>query len=91
MIPEGKAHIIVGLEPLETLRLLQKYGNPEVLCITNTRAVYPVDVMANNLEYPDYDKVKETIKGLSKTLSSSIAHALFLFHKHICTITLDFI
>ena len=24
LIPEGRAHLIVGLEPLETLRLLQK-------------------------------------------------------------------
>jgi len=42
LIPEGKAHLIVGLEPLETLRLLQKYGNPQVVCITNTYTVYPV-------------------------------------------------
>ena len=67
LVPEGKAHIIVGLETLETLRLLQKYGNPQVICITNTFAVYPVGVMANKLEYPDYDELKETIKSLSKS------------------------
>ena len=67
LVPEGKAHIIVGLETLETLRLLQKYGNPQVICITNTFTVYPVGVMANELEYPDYDELKETIKSLSKS------------------------
>jgi len=67
LIPEGKAHLIVGLEPLETLRLLQKYGNPQVVCITNTYTVYPVGVMANRLEYPDDDELKKTIKGLSKS------------------------
>ena len=66
LIPEGRAHLIVGLEPLETLRLLQRFGNPEVLCISNTYAVYPVGVMANRLEYPDEDELKKTIRSLSK-------------------------
>jgi len=67
LIPEGKAHLILGLEPLEALRLLQKYGNPEVICITNTYAVYPVGVMANNLRYPEFNELKKTIKSLSKS------------------------
>lgn len=67
LVPEGRAHLIVGLEPLETLRLLQRYGNPQVLCITNTSTVYPVGVMANRLEYPDDDELKKAIKGLAKS------------------------
>lgn len=66
-IPEGRAHLIVGLEPLETLRLLQRYGNPNALCITNTYTVYPVGVMANRLEYPDEGKLKKAIESLSRS------------------------
>ena len=33
LVPEGRAHIVLGLEPLETLRTLKKYGNPRVMCI----------------------------------------------------------
>ncbi len=66
LIPEGKAHLVLGLEPLEALRLLQKYGNPEVICITSTSPIYPVGVMASNLRYPQAEALKKTIKSLSK-------------------------
>jgi len=67
LVPEGRAHLIVGLEPMETLRLLQKYGNQEVACITNTSAVYPVGVTANGLKYPDDRELRRAIVALSKS------------------------
>src|SRR4030067_187558 len=42
LIPEGGPHVIVGLEPLETLRVLAQYGNPEVIVIANSRPVPPL-------------------------------------------------
>lgn len=66
LIPEGRAHLILGLEPLETMRMLQKYGNPEVVCITNTQPVPPVGVLSKKDEYPDHDELKETIKKLTR-------------------------
>ena len=68
LIPEGAAHVIVGLEPLETLRSLVRYGNPRAVCLTNVRTIYPVGVMANGLEYPDEDELREAIKSLSKSV-----------------------
>ncbi len=68
LIPEGKAHIILSLEPLETLRILQKYGNPEVTCITNTRPIVPIGCMlSEENSYPSLDELRDTIKSLSKT------------------------
>jgi indolepyruvate ferredoxin oxidoreductase beta subunit len=66
LVPEGKAHLVLGLEPLETLRILQKYGNSETICISNTYPVLPIGVLATKEEYPDCDELKETIKSLSK-------------------------
>ena len=66
LIPEGKAHIILGLEPLETMRILQKYGNSETICITNTYPVFPIGVLARKEEYPDHDQLKMTTESLSK-------------------------
>ncbi|GAI53672.1 unnamed protein product, partial [marine sediment metagenome] len=68
LIPEGKAHLVLGLEPLETLRILQKYGNSETICITNTSPVFPIGVLATKEEYPNCDELKETIKSLSKAV-----------------------
>jgi len=67
LIPSGKAHIILGLEPLETLRLLIQYGNPEIVCITNISPIYPVGVIAHNLRYPNIEELKKSILDLSKS------------------------
>ncbi|MEA3253931.1 MAG: indolepyruvate oxidoreductase subunit beta [Chloroflexota bacterium] len=66
LIPEGNVHLILSLEPLETLRILQKYGNPAVVCVTNISPVPPVGVLAQKDEYPDYSELKEAIKKLSR-------------------------
>ncbi|PIW40047.1 MAG: indolepyruvate ferredoxin oxidoreductase [Chloroflexi bacterium CG15_BIG_FIL_POST_REV_8_21_14_020_46_15] len=62
-IPNGRADIILGMEPVETLRILQQFGNSDVITITNSRLVYAV-----GMEYPSLDKVAEAIKGLSARL-----------------------
>ena len=67
LIPEGKAHFILGLEPLETMRLLRKYGNPETMCITNTYPVPPVGVLSRKDEYPDQEQLRQAIGSLCKS------------------------
>lgn len=66
LIPEGQAHLILSLEPLEALRILGKYGNPEVACIVNSQPVWPVGVLAGELEYPDLDQLKDATRKLSR-------------------------
>ncbi|MDH5610728.1 MAG: indolepyruvate oxidoreductase subunit beta [Cyclobacteriaceae bacterium] len=56
LIPEGKADIIVGMEPLETLRYLPYLKNDGWL-VTNSKPYVNID------QYPDldliYDKIRE--------------------------------
>ena len=67
-IPEGGAHLILTLEPVEGLRVLGTYGNPETLMVANTKPIYPIAVLAGEVEYPDLEtitgKVKELIAGV---------------------------
>lgn len=65
VIPKGLAHIIVSLEPLETLRMLQDYGNPRTLTLTNAKPVLPPEVLAGKQSYPDLDELILAIKELS--------------------------
>jgi len=67
MIPEGHAHFILGLEPLETLRMLNKYGNRQVLTISNLRPNFPAGVLLGRDKYPDLKKLREAIEVLSET------------------------
>jgi len=65
LLHEGDADIIVGIEPIELLRNLTRFGNPEVISIVNTRPVYPIGVISGDEEYPNLDKAIQTIRNLS--------------------------
>jgi indolepyruvate ferredoxin oxidoreductase beta subunit len=58
---EGKADVILGMEPVETLRVLGEFGNPQVVVIVNPRPVYP----SSGVPYPDLEKVRELITRFS--------------------------
>ncbi len=65
LLRKGEADIIVGIEPVEALRMLIHFGNPQVITVTNPRPVYPIDVISGEAEYPDLDKIIEAIRKLS--------------------------
>lgn len=61
LIPPNMAHVIIGLEPLETIRILLEYGNEETVFIVNTRPIYPLNVISGDVEYPDPEKIRSII------------------------------
>lgn len=65
LVHEGGADVIVGMEPIELLRNLARFGNPEVITIMNTRPVYPIGVISGEVDYPELDKVVEMVRKLS--------------------------
>ena len=64
-IPQGRADIVIALEPVEALRVLTKYGNPDVAVLTNSRMVYPMGVITGEFTYPSLDEVKAMFKKIS--------------------------
>ena len=66
LIPEGQADIILGLEPMETLRHLALRGSPGTYVITNTRPIYPMCVATGEAEYPTLDHIRQNIDQLSR-------------------------
>ncbi len=57
-IPQGRADIIIALEPVEALRVLVKYGNQDVAVLANSRMAYPMGVITGEFTYPSLDEVK---------------------------------
>jgi len=68
LIPEGKCDLVVALEPVEALRVLGPYGNPEVVILLNTRPIHPMDVISGDAVYPEISEITTRIKALSKGL-----------------------
>jgi indolepyruvate ferredoxin oxidoreductase beta subunit len=65
-IPRGKAHLIVSLEPTETLRVLRDYGNAKVCVLCNMRPIHPIGVISGETHYPEADQLKQWIRDLSR-------------------------
>jgi indolepyruvate ferredoxin oxidoreductase, beta subunit len=66
LIPRGKADIVIGLEPVEALRVMTVYGNSQTVVLSNTRPIYPVDVTSGNEKYPEEEEIRDSLKGLSR-------------------------
>ncbi|MDW7673373.1 MAG: indolepyruvate oxidoreductase subunit beta [Bacillota bacterium] len=62
LIPRGKADVVLGFEPMETLRILSIYGNPNTKVVLNTRPTYPIKVLAGEQVYPELPRIIEGIK-----------------------------
>ena len=67
-IPKWRADLIVALEPVEAIRVLTSYGNDKVKVLSNTRPIYPVGVIAGELDYPSIEAIKATLAELSSFL-----------------------
>lgn len=65
LTPVGQADIILGLEPVESLRILGQYGSSRTFVITNTRPIYPMSVATGEAEYPRLETIEQSINGLS--------------------------
>ncbi|MDI6857574.1 MAG: indolepyruvate oxidoreductase subunit beta [Dehalococcoidia bacterium] len=65
LIAQGQADIVLGLEPLETMRVLSQYGNSEVVVITNSRPIFPVAVTTGEGVYPSPEQIQSTLEALS--------------------------
>lgn len=64
-IPSGRAHMVVSLEPMEALRVLKDYGNPDVKVIANMRPVHSVGTICGDQTYPELSRLKQWIRDLS--------------------------
>ncbi|ACN16427.1 IorB3 [Desulforapulum autotrophicum HRM2] len=65
-IPIHQAHMVVSLEPMETLRVLESYGNPSTGVICNTRPTHPIGVISGRLSYPTLAEMKRAINLVSE-------------------------
>ena len=65
LIPAGEAHIIIGFEPLETLRIARKYAGADTVTVYDPRPVYPLGVLQGVQTYPPLEELQAEIADLS--------------------------
>ncbi len=65
LIPAGEAHIIIGFEPLEALRIARKYAGADTVTVYDPRPVYPLGVLQGVQTYPPLEELEAEIRSLS--------------------------
>ena len=65
IIPQGDADLIVGMEPVEAMRMIMEYGNPDVVTVVNPKIINPIDIARLKGGYPSLDKLLEDIRDMS--------------------------
>lgn len=66
LIPPHQGDIVLGLEPLETLRAVTEYGNAGTVVVANARPIYPINVIAGDNAYPDVHGIREALEARTK-------------------------
>jgi indolepyruvate ferredoxin oxidoreductase, beta subunit len=69
IISNGEADVLVGFEPSETLRALNKC-NPRTVVITNLAPLPPFTVALGRGTYPDLDRLQELIRKKTARLTA---------------------
>jgi indolepyruvate ferredoxin oxidoreductase beta subunit len=67
IISDGEADILVGFEPSETLRAVNKC-NAKTIVVTNTAPLPPFTVALGKSEYPDMDRLTSQIREKTQKL-----------------------
>jgi indolepyruvate ferredoxin oxidoreductase beta subunit len=64
---EGQADVLLGFEPLETLRSL-RFASEKTLVIMNTEAIPPTELSAKLMKYPSLEEMEKKIRRFTKRL-----------------------
>ncbi|HEY48864.1 MAG TPA: indolepyruvate oxidoreductase subunit beta [Dehalococcoidia bacterium] len=65
LTPEGQADIVIGMEPMEALRVIADFGNPETRVIVSPRPIYPIWVLSGQATYPPIEDVLGGLRELT--------------------------
>jgi indolepyruvate ferredoxin oxidoreductase beta subunit len=76
LVPHHSLDVLLGLEPLEALRVLTRFGNESTMALVNVAPIMPIGVQAGRFAYPDLSTLQEGLRKLTKALSLVDAEAI---------------
>lgn len=64
---DGRADVILGFEPLETLRNM-RFASEKTLVLMSDEMIFPSGVAVGSTKYPSLDEVVRQVKGFTKNV-----------------------
>lgn len=68
LVPSRSLDILVAFEPLEALRILDRYGNKKTTAVVNETPIMPIGVQTGRFKYPNLRKLQEGLDLLTDKL-----------------------
>ncbi len=68
LIPGREASLVLGLEPMETLRAAVKYAGERTVILFSTQSVETGDSLAGNLTYPSISELTKALGSISEAV-----------------------
>ncbi|MGY5872563.1 MAG: 2-oxoacid:acceptor oxidoreductase family protein [Candidatus Thorarchaeota archaeon] len=66
LIPKGEVDILLGLEPLESLRAAIEYAGKRTFAIISQTKIPTANVSEDNVEYPSIEKIVDSLNKICK-------------------------
>jgi indolepyruvate ferredoxin oxidoreductase beta subunit len=76
LVPQGRCHILLGLEPGEALNTAIKFLSKNALVIVNTFSIFPPKVKVGEWSYPPAEKILILLRELTSNVIELDATAL---------------
>jgi indolepyruvate ferredoxin oxidoreductase beta subunit len=64
LIPKGKTNVILGMEPIETLRAAVRFGGAQTIAVFSNRPIQSPSTLVGNQTYPSIEKITSTLSEL---------------------------
>ena len=64
LIPTKHADVIIGFEPIETLRVAREYANAKSKVVFDNRPNYPLGVLSGEATYPPIEAIQKELENL---------------------------
>ncbi len=68
LVPRGQAHLLLGLEPMEALRVARSCANPSTRALVSRKPIPPLNVLRGEVAYPDLQAIFDELAARSATL-----------------------
>ncbi|MFW9806762.1 MAG: 2-oxoacid:acceptor oxidoreductase family protein, partial [Candidatus Thorarchaeota archaeon] len=64
LIPRGEADVLLGFEPVETLRAAVRYASKKTVAVVSKKPILPSNVTSGDLRYPKIEDIVEELKAI---------------------------
>ncbi len=76
LVPKGRGDFVVGLEPLETLRVAGEYLSVDGRVVMNLQPIYPLAVNIGKSTYPPLKEILEKLTTITRNYKTLDANKL---------------